>query len=99
MFDCFVKRIHMVIPVSKTREGYRQVVADATRIYDGYTKSKYYARYEYDDFAYDYQILMAQRDRLYRLLNAEREKFESKSKIAEITNDACKTEDDLDLYR
>ena len=97
-FDNFVKKIHVVMPVSKNREGYLRIMDDAARIHKGYTDSKYHAVYDYADFAADYQRYEAQRDRLYQMLNGRRLQYEEKMSIKEEVS-AILDEDELDFYR
>lgn len=97
-FDNFVKKIHSVMPVSKTRDGYLRIMDDAARIHKGYTDSKYYAVYDYADFVADYQRFQAQRDRLFQMLNAERLRYEERQAVKEEVSIVL-SEEELDLYR
>ncbi len=94
-FNRFVQLINKEIPVSSSKEGYFKILDNASRIYKGYTDSKYRNYYEYEDFARDFRRYEVQRERLYSALNNERRKFE----FVHDKEPVIEEDDDLNYYR
>lgn len=96
-FDNFVRKINKVLPVSKCAEGYYAILDNCERIQKGYTDSKYNAYYEKSDFDKDFKRYEVQRQRLYKGLEAEKQKYLAR----DVSNLPDKREegDDLDFYR
>ena len=96
-FDNFIRKINKVCPVSKSIEGYHTILDNSERIQKGYTNSKYNAYYDYSDFVKDFRRYEVQRERLYKALDIERQKYEARNVMA--ASDVIIDEDDLDFYR
>ena len=94
-FDCFIKRITRVIPVSGSKEGVYKILDTAERIQRGYTDAKYHKKYEYVDFGTDFRRYEVQRERLYKALDLERQKYETRGVLDEKADE----DDDLKYYK
>ena len=94
-FSKFIRKINRVMPVSSSKEGYFKILENAERIHSGYTDSKYNAYYDLNDFQRDFKRYEVQRERLYKALNVERQKYEDQEVM---TAEEHIEDDDIKYY-